>query len=199
MKYCLLFGPVGEACWEMESSQCDQMLVWSCVLSFKFLFGPLNPLWRVEGSLVASGLLPHPHVSLHTRFLLLQNLLEPSESGTVSIHSAPGTFIIMFHTRFCTNTTTGMLFGSYTALGSRGAFGTGFSGHVGARQWTGRWIDPTRGRFIRSFSHLVKYDDVFKAAREEPERFWSDAAGDLTWFQKWNKTLDSSDKMFPKW
>uniref|UniRef100_A0A671L6U2 Acyl-CoA synthetase short-chain family member 3, mitochondrial n=1 Tax=Sinocyclocheilus anshuiensis TaxID=1608454 RepID=A0A671L6U2_9TELE len=32
-----------------------------------------------------------------------------------------------------------------------------------------------------------------------PEKFWSEAAEGITWFEQWTQTLDDTDTVFPKW
>ncbi|KAI5093790.1 acyl-CoA synthetase short-chain family member 3, mitochondrial [Silurus meridionalis] len=56
-----------------------------------------------------------------------------------------------------------------------------------------RWFSP------RFCSSLDSYTEAFRKAAEEPERFWSEAAHSITWLQKWNKTLDCTDEVFPRW
>jgi len=47
---------------------------------------------------------------------------------------------------------------------------------------------------------IVKdYDAAMKTAAADPEKFWSDAAKDIAWFQPWTKVLDKSNKPFYKW
>lgn len=56
-----------------------------------------------------------------------------------------------------------------------------------------------RKHFIRAFSSKYTYEDAFGLAREKPEKFWSEAARGITWFEHWTKTLDNTDTVFPKW
>ncbi|MCJ8742922.1 hypothetical protein PDJAM_G00087890 [Pangasius djambal] len=56
-----------------------------------------------------------------------------------------------------------------------------------------------KNSFPRLFSSLNVYDEAFLKAAEKPELFWSETAHNLTWFQTWTKTLDCTDKVFPKW
>ncbi len=47
---------------------------------------------------------------------------------------------------------------------------------------------------------LVKnYDAIIKAAAENPEKFWEDAARDISWTHAWSKVLDKDNKPFYKW
>lgn len=43
------------------------------------------------------------------------------------------------------------------------------------------------------------YGRAAAAAREDPERFWGEAASHLKWFQPWSKTLHVEDPVFPNW
>lgn len=61
-----------------------------------------------------------------------------------------------------------------------------------------RWIIP-RNSDTRSYSSRNVYHEAFRKAGEKPELFWSEAAQKITWFQRWTKTLDCTDKVFPKW
>lgn len=56
-----------------------------------------------------------------------------------------------------------------------------------------------RKHFIRAFSSKYTYEDAFGLARDKPEKFWSEAACGITWFEHWTKTLDNTDTVFPKW
>lgn len=64
------------------------------------------------------------------------------------------------------------------------------------------WIIPRNfvtNSFTRLYSSLNVYDEAFIKAAEKPELFWSEAAQNTTWFQRWTKTLDCTDKVLPKW
>lgn len=56
-----------------------------------------------------------------------------------------------------------------------------------------------RKDFIRAFSTKYTYEDAFGLARDKPEKFWSEAADGITWFERWTQTLDNTDTVFPKW
>jgi hypothetical protein len=43
------------------------------------------------------------------------------------------------------------------------------------------------------------YDAAIKNARDKPDRFWGELAEDLVWTKKWDKVLDASNPVFPKW
>lgn len=44
----------------------------------------------------------------------------------------------------------------------------------------------------RAFISPEKYNQMYKASLENPEKFWGEQAERLTWFQKWNKVKDVS-------
>jgi len=46
---------------------------------------------------------------------------------------------------------------------------------------------------------LAEYERLYKAAADDPERFWGEQAEQLAWFTKWNKVLDWSNPPFAKW
>lgn len=52
---------------------------------------------------------------------------------------------------------------------------------------------------IHSFSTRNAYDDAFTTARDNPEKFWSEAAQNIVWFEPWHQTLDKTDIVLPKW
>jgi len=56
-----------------------------------------------------------------------------------------------------------------------------------------------RKHFIRAFPSKYTYEDAFGLARDKPEKFWSEAARRITWFEHWPITLDDTDTVFPKW
>lgn len=60
-------------------------------------------------------------------------------------------------------------------------------------------FNPYRKDFIRAFSTKYTYEDAFGLARDKPEKFWSEAADGITWFERWTQTLDNTDTVFPKW
>lgn len=64
------------------------------------------------------------------------------------------------------------------------------------------WITPTnlvKNSFTRFYSSLNVYNETFIKAAENPELFWSEAAQNTSWSHTWTKTLDCTDKVFPKW
>ena len=46
---------------------------------------------------------------------------------------------------------------------------------------------------------MGKFDEVFQASVENPEKFWAEAAKDITWYKEPDKVLDSSNAPFYKW
>uniref|UniRef100_A0A672LQB3 Acyl-CoA synthetase short-chain family member 3, mitochondrial n=1 Tax=Sinocyclocheilus grahami TaxID=75366 RepID=A0A672LQB3_SINGR len=64
---------------------------------------------------------------------------------------------------------------------------------------TNRAYNTYRKHFIRTFSSKYTYEDAFGLARDNPEKFWSEAADGITWFEHWTQTLDNTDTVFPKW
>uniref|UniRef100_A0A671R8D3 Acyl-CoA synthetase short-chain family member 3, mitochondrial n=1 Tax=Sinocyclocheilus anshuiensis TaxID=1608454 RepID=A0A671R8D3_9TELE len=105
-----------------------------------------------------------------------------------------------------------------SAVGSRCLLGlkfscTGVSGpcylqKVQTNIWNGckpliytptRAYNTYRKHFIRTFSSKYTYEDAFGLARDKPEKFWSEAADGITWFEHWTQTLDNTDTVFPKW
>ncbi|XP_030633153.1 acyl-CoA synthetase short-chain family member 3, mitochondrial isoform X2 [Chanos chanos] len=46
---------------------------------------------------------------------------------------------------------------------------------------------------IRTVTTKDAYDEAFKGARDEPEKFWGEEAQRVTWFEPWTQTLDRTD------
>lgn len=44
-----------------------------------------------------------------------------------------------------------------------------------------------------------QYQEMYKKSIEQPEEFWGEVAENFTWFKKWDKVLDWSEKPFAKW
>ena len=55
--------------------------------------------------------------------------------------------------------------------------------------------DFSAGAHIKS---REDYDRIYKRSVEDPEGFWSEIAGELHWFEKWNKVLEWNEP-FSKW
>lgn len=45
----------------------------------------------------------------------------------------------------------------------------------------------------------VSYEEAFNQSIKNPEEFWGKAAYAVTWYKKWEKLVDNSDPVFPKW
>ncbi len=50
-----------------------------------------------------------------------------------------------------------------------------------------------------SIKSLDEYKRMYKAASDDPEKFWAEQAQALHWFSPWNKILDWSNPPFAKW
>src|SRR6266404_2536888 len=46
---------------------------------------------------------------------------------------------------------------------------------------------------------MEQYEQLYKAAADDPEKFWAGRAQQLHWFAPWKKVLDWSDAPFAKW
>lgn len=46
---------------------------------------------------------------------------------------------------------------------------------------------------------MGKFDEGFRKSIEDPEGFWGEAAGAITWYKKWDKVLDASNPPFYRW
>lgn len=44
-----------------------------------------------------------------------------------------------------------------------------------------------------------RYEQVFAAAKADPQAFWAEAAAPLHWFKKWEQVLDASNPPFYQW
>lgn len=49
---------------------------------------------------------------------------------------------------------------------------------------------------IKSFE---EYEKLYQQSIEDPEAFWSEAAGELHWFKKWDHVLNEDNAPFYKW
>ncbi len=54
------------------------------------------------------------------------------------------------------------------------------------------------GELVRA-AHIQEYDELYRRSIDDPESFWAEQAGELEWFQKWDKVLDDSNPPFYKW
>ena len=48
-------------------------------------------------------------------------------------------------------------------------------------------------------ANVKDYNAILKKAAKDPIKFWEEAANELSWFKKWDKTFDDSKKPFYKW
>ena len=48
---------------------------------------------------------------------------------------------------------------------------------------------------IKSLEH---YEQLYREAEQDPEKFWGEIAGELYWFRKWDKVLEW-DAPWAKW
>jgi propionyl-CoA synthetase len=46
---------------------------------------------------------------------------------------------------------------------------------------------------------MGKYEEVFQRSIQDPDGFWGEAAEDISWYRKWDKVLDDSNKPFYRW
>ena len=52
---------------------------------------------------------------------------------------------------------------------------------------------------VLSKAHIKDYETLYKRSIEEPEKFWAEIAGELEWYEKWQKVLDDSNVPFYQW
>ncbi len=60
---------------------------------------------------------------------------------------------------------------------------------------------PPPPHFVKhaSISSMQQFEQLYAAAKADPEKFWAERAQDVHWFQRWTKVLDWSDPPFAKW
>ncbi|MCX8026840.1 MAG: propionyl-CoA synthetase [Thermodesulfovibrionales bacterium] len=46
---------------------------------------------------------------------------------------------------------------------------------------------------------MEKYLSVYRRSLENPQEFWAEAADKITWFKRWDKVLDDTNKPFYRW
>ncbi|XP_041071940.1 acyl-CoA synthetase short-chain family member 3, mitochondrial [Carcharodon carcharias] len=51
----------------------------------------------------------------------------------------------------------------------------------------------------RAVDLQASYENAFRQSIEEPEKFWSECAQEISWFKPWQKTLDLSNPPFVRW
>lgn len=44
-----------------------------------------------------------------------------------------------------------------------------------------------------------RYDQVYAAAKADPEKFWAEAATALHWTRRWDRVLDADNPPFYRW
>jgi acetyl-CoA synthetase len=57
-------------------------------------------------------------------------------------------------------------------------------------------VDFSKAAQVKS---MAEYEQLYKAAAENPEAFWAEQAKNLHWFTPWNTVLDWSNPPFAKW
>jgi acetyl-CoA synthetase len=58
---------------------------------------------------------------------------------------------------------------------------------------------PTDFAKRATISSMDQYERMYKDALADPDKFWSERAGELDWFKKWDQVLDWSNPPFAKW
>jgi acetyl-CoA synthetase len=51
---------------------------------------------------------------------------------------------------------------------------------------------------VKDHANIKEYDELYKHSIENPEKFWEEQAGYLSWYRKWDKVLDKSNPPFFK-
>ncbi len=46
---------------------------------------------------------------------------------------------------------------------------------------------------------VQEYENLYRQSIADPEKFWAERAGELEWYQKWDRVLDTSNAPFYKW
>ncbi len=62
---------------------------------------------------------------------------------------------------------------------------------------TNDWFYPPEE--IVKNAHVPDYEAVYARAQRDPLEFWAERAGELEWFEPWEKVLDDSNAPFYKW
>ena len=52
---------------------------------------------------------------------------------------------------------------------------------------------------VKKHANVKNYEAIYKAAKEDPVKFWEQAAEELFWHKKWTKVFDDSKKPFYSW
>ncbi len=61
------------------------------------------------------------------------------------------------------------------------------------------YTEIKRSRRTRTGGNMGRYDEIFQRSVTDPEAFWGEAAGNISWYKKWDKVLDDSNKPFYRW
>ena len=62
---------------------------------------------------------------------------------------------------------------------------------------TDTWYYPSE-QIVKN-ALIPNYEEVYEKAKQDPQAFWAERAGELEWYQKWDQVLDESDAPFYKW
>jgi acetyl-CoA synthetase len=62
---------------------------------------------------------------------------------------------------------------------------------------TGEWYYPPDD--IVQNAHIPDYEAMYHYAMSDLEKFWAEQAGELEWYQPWERVLDTSNAPFFKW
>ena len=46
---------------------------------------------------------------------------------------------------------------------------------------------------------MGRYEEAFRKSIQDPDSFWEEAAGAISWYKKWDKVLDRSNPPFYRW
>ncbi len=52
---------------------------------------------------------------------------------------------------------------------------------------------------ISAAAHVKEYEQLYRQSVDDPQSFWGDRAGELEWFENWERVLDDSNPPFYKW
>ena len=58
-------------------------------------------------------------------------------------------------------------------------------------------INP--GEEVLAGARVKDYEALYKKSMEDPEAFWAEQAGELEWYEPWEKVLDEAEAPFYKW
>ncbi len=62
-------------------------------------------------------------------------------------------------------------------------------------------VFPPPADFAKSahVASLEQYQALWQRAKDDPEGFWAEMAGNVSWMSPWTKVLDWSNPPFAKW